>query len=121
MRQSEARRKYNVAVKNDVKKQVKVVHAEIATGSIVSSEALRLAVAKLDRAVKKGVLHKRTAARRKSRLTLAYNTAAKSPYGTEASKPKAKKAPAKVTKAKATPVKKPATKKAATKKPTAKK
>lgn len=121
MRQSEARRKYNVAVKNDVKKQIKIVHSEIATGNVASSEALRLAIAKLDSAVKKGVLHKRTAARRKSRLTLAFNAAAKTPYGTEsAGKASVKKTATKKPAAKKAPAKKTAAK-TVTKKPTAKK
>jgi len=117
MKQAEARRQYNVAVKSGVKKQIKTVKTELATGAIKSSDALILAITQLDRAVKKGVLHKRTAARRKSRLTKAYNATATKPYGTEnpgkagakkavAKKPAAKKAAAKKTAAKKAPTKK---------------
>lgn len=83
MKQANKRQKYNVAVKSSVKKQVKIVRTEIATGDVKSNKALILAIAQLDTAVKKGVLHKRTAARRKSRLTKAYNAVATKPYGAE--------------------------------------
>lgn len=83
MKQAEARRKYNVAVKSTVKKQTKIVNAEIASGSVNSNENLVNAISQIDRAVKKGTLHKRTAGRRKSRLTKQYNAVAKLPYGTE--------------------------------------
>lgn len=101
MKQSEARRKYNVAIKSAVKKQTKQVNAEIASGEIKSNENLVSAISQIDKAVKKGTLHKRTAARRKSRLTKKYNTVAKQAYGTEkavAKKPTkaaSKKTPAK--------------------------
>lgn len=93
MKQAEARRKYNVAVKSAVKKHTKAVNAEIATGDVKSNQALIAAIAQIDKAVKKGTLHKRNAARRKSRLTLRYNAVAKQPFGTE--KAGAKKSPAK--------------------------
>lgn len=94
MKQANKRQKYNVAVKSSVKKQVKIVRTEIATGDVKSNKALILAIAQLDTAVKKGVLHKRTAARRKSRLTKAYNAVATKPYGAEnPGKPGAKKKP----------------------------
>lgn len=94
MKQANKRQKYNVAVKSSVKKQVKIVRTEIATGDVKSNKALILAIAQLDTAVKKGVLHKRTAARRKSRLTKAYNAVAAKPYGAEnPGKPGVKKKP----------------------------
>ena len=83
MKQAEKRRDYNVEVKNVVKKQIKLVKEQIAKGSVKSNTELVKAVAEIDLAVKKGVLHKRTAARRKSRLTKAYNATASKPYGTE--------------------------------------
>lgn len=115
MKQAEKRREYNVDVKTAVKKQIKIVKEQIAQGSVKSNTDLVKAIAEIDLAVKKGVLHKRTAARRKSRLTLAYNATASKPYGTEnpgkagakatkkkvvkktATKPKAKVAPKKAT------------------------
>ena len=78
MRQQDAKRLYNVAVKTSVKKQLRVVKDEVATGKVTSA-ALVAAVAQLDTAVRKGVLHKRTADRKKSRLTKEYNSLAAKP------------------------------------------
>ena len=108
-RQAQKNRVYNTNVKVAVHKKTKVVRDEIAAGSVKSEAALIAAISEIDRAVKKGVLHKSTAARRKSRLTLAYNGVAGQAYGT--GKAGAKKAPAK----------KAATKKPVAKKPAAKK
>ncbi len=111
MKQAQKRQQYNVAVKSSVKKQTKIVRAQISSGDIKSNEALVLAIAQLDTAVKKGVLHKRTAARKKSRLTKAYNAVAKKPFGTEnPSKPGVKKTTKKVV------AKKPASKTTSAKK-----
>ncbi len=116
MKQAEKRRAYNVAVKTTVKKQIKAVKTEVATGDVKSNEALILAIAQLDTAVKKGVLHKRTAARKKSRLTREYNAVAKKPFGTESAgqrtgKPGTKKATAKKTVTAKSPAKKATPKK----------
>ena len=120
MRQQDAKRLYNVAVKTSVKKQLRVVKDEVATGKVTSA-ALVAAVAQLDTAVRKGVLHKRTADRKKSRLTKEYNSLATKPYGTEnPGKPGEKKKAVKKPAAKAVAKKAPA-KKAAAKKPAAKK
>ena len=120
MKQAEKRRDYNVEVKNVVKKQIKLVKEQIAKGSVKSDAELVKAVAEIDLAVKKGVLHKRTAARRKSRLTLAYNATASKPYGTEnPGKPGTKSSKKKVVKkTTAKPKAKVATKKATPKKKT---
>lgn len=105
-RQQTKRRSHNLVVRHAVKKDVKAVMSAIAAGDVKATEtALREAASELDRAVKKGTLHKNTAARRKSRLTkLATKT-----FSAEA-KPAAKAA-----------TKKPAAKKAAPKKTVAKK
>lgn len=117
MRQAKKRTARNVAVKTNVKKKFKVVSTEILSGKPKDNKALIAAIAEVDRAVKKGVLHKGTAARRKSRLTLAYNATASKPYGTEnPGKPGAKKTVAKKPATKKTPVKKPAAKKTTPKK-----
>lgn len=123
MKQAEKRREYNVDVKTAVKKQIKIVKEQIAQGTVKSNTDLVKAIAEIDLAVKKGVLHKRTAARRKSRLTLAYNAAASKPYGTEnPGKPGAKATKKKAVKKTATkPKAKPAAKKTAPKKTVAKK
>lgn len=123
MKQAEKRREYNVGVKTAVKKQIKIVKEQIAQGSVKSNADLVKAIAEIDLAVKKGVLHKRTADRRKSRLTLAYNATASKPYGTEnPGKPGAKATKKKAVKKTATkPKAKPAAKKTAPKKTVAKK
>lgn len=114
VRQEKKRKAYNVGVKNDVKAKFKAVRDEIATGKVKDNKDLVAAIKEIDRAVKKGVINKHNAARKKSRLTRAYNATASKPYGTEnPGKPGAKKAkPA----AKKTPAKKPAVKKPAAKK-----
>lgn len=119
MRQEKKRRAYNMETKTGVKKNFRAVRDELAAGTPKNNTALIAAIAEVDKAVKRGVIHKRTAARKKSRLTKAYNAAASKPFGTEnPGKPGTKKAKpvAKKPVAKKTPAKK-----AAPKKPTAKK
>ena len=69
---AEANRQRNVAFKSTIKTAVKKA-LELANGEV--KEALNTAVSKVyqlcDKAVVKGILHKNTAARKKSRLTLA--------------------------------------------------
>ena len=69
---AEANRQRNVAFKTSIKTAVKKT-LELAAGE--DNEALNSAVSKVyqlcDKAVVKGILHKNTAARKKSRLTLA--------------------------------------------------
>ncbi len=69
---AEANRQRNVALKSAIKTAVKKA-LELANGE--DKEALNTAVSKVyqlcDKAVVKGILHKNTAARKKSRLTLA--------------------------------------------------
>ena len=122
VRQEKKRKAYNVGVKSDVKAKFKTVRDEIATGKVKDNKDLVAAIKEIDTAVRKGVISKHTAARKKSRLTKAYNAVATKPYGTEnPGKAGAKKAPAKkpATK-KATPAKKPVAKKAPVKKTTKK-
>ncbi len=64
-RQNEKRRQRNKSVRSELKTREKqVVGAEAET----ADDAFRLAQKKIDQAASKGVLHKRTAARKKSRL-----------------------------------------------------
>ena len=69
---AEANRQRNVAFKSSIKTAVKKA-LELASGE--DKEALNAALSKVyqlcDKAVVKGILHKNTAARKKSRLTLA--------------------------------------------------
>ncbi len=68
---SERNRQSNVAVKSAVKTSIKKVYESIKND--IEEEKLKAAVNKaysvIDKAVTKGVLHKNTAARKKSRLT----------------------------------------------------
>lgn len=68
MRQERKRRMHNRMVKSIVKTQITKARQAIAGNSADSEEAVRAAVSELDRAAKKGVIHKNNAARRKSRL-----------------------------------------------------
>ena len=75
---AEKNRIRNVAFKSSIKTAVKKA-LELASGS--DKEALNAAISQAyklcDKAVSKGILHKNTAARKKSRLTLAINKIAK--------------------------------------------
>lgn len=64
-RQNEAARQRNKAVRSELKTRIK--QAEATTGD-EADELVRAAVKRIDQAAAKGVLHKNTAARRKSRL-----------------------------------------------------
>lgn len=104
----------NAKTKRSLKGALKAFHAAV-TGGKKASEAQNKAQSELDKAVKKGVMSKNKAARKKKQLS----TAAKS---TGAKPVVAKKAAAKPAAKKASPAKKPAAKKPATaKKPAAKK
>lgn len=127
MKQTAKRRERNVGIKRDIKSAVKAFTAK------PSAETLAAAHSEIDTAVKKNLIHKSTAARRKAALSKqakeagvklsakkATKTAAAKPAAAKTTaKPAAKKAaPAK--KAAATTAKKPAAKKAPAKKPAAK-
>lgn len=133
-KQALVRRSHNLQVKRAVKLDITAVHSAIAAGDTkVIAESLGAAYSELDRAVKKGTLHKNTAARRKSQLAHAVAKAA----GAEAVAPETKttkgagkkaagKATTKTTakaatKTTAKAAAKPAAKKAPAKKPAAKK
>lgn len=72
--QSEKRRTRNRTARSALKTQVKKARAEIETGrsSAVAGE-VKAAVSAIQHAASKGVMHKRTAARRVSRLMKAAN------------------------------------------------
>ncbi|QHU93506.1 30S ribosomal protein S20 [Candidatus Saccharibacteria bacterium oral taxon 488] len=108
-KQTLKRRERNIGIKRDIKSAVKAFMAE------PSAEALAAAHSELDTAVKKNLLKKNTAARRKSTLSA---IAKKAGVKLEATKKPAAKVPAKTT-AKTT-AKSTATKKPAAKKPAAK-
>lgn len=110
-KQTLKRRERNIGIKKDVKTAIKAFIAA------PSAKTLAAAQSEIDTAVKKGLIKKNTAARRKSALSkIAKEAGVK--LETAAKKPAVKAAPAKKT----TATKKPAaTKKAPAKKPAAKK
>ena len=65
-RQNEKRRTRNRAVRSEINTREKAAMA--AAGSDNQDETLRLAIKRIDKAAAKGMLHKNTAARQKSRL-----------------------------------------------------
>jgi small subunit ribosomal protein S20 len=76
-KQNEVRRERNKAVRSSLKTSQKKVEAAIADGDAqAAQDHAREASKALDKAASKGVVHKRTAARRKSRLARAANAAA---------------------------------------------
>ncbi|MBP1631991.1 MAG: ribosomal protein S20p [Actinobacteria bacterium] len=73
-RQNETRRRRNQAVRSELKTRAKTALAAAESGdAAATSAALREAQRRLDTASAKGVVHPRTAARRKSRLTKRVN------------------------------------------------
>lgn len=103
-KQTLKRRERNISIKKDIKTAVKAFSAE------PSAKTLAAAQSEIDTAVKKGLIKKNTAARRKSALS---KIAKKAGVTLEAAKkPAAKPATAKKTAAKKAPAKKLATKKA---------
>ena len=114
-KQSLTRRSRNLQVKRAIKQDVLAVQAAIADGKVAEiNTALAAAYSEIDRAVKKGTLHKNTAARRKSQLATAI---AKAANHTETEAPKTTKGAGKKATTKATTVKKAAAKPAAKKTP----
>jgi small subunit ribosomal protein S20 len=66
-RQNERRRLRNRQVRSEIHTRTKKVLGEAEAGE-ETAESLRAAIKRIDSAVSKGVLHKNTAARKKSRL-----------------------------------------------------
>jgi small subunit ribosomal protein S20 len=79
-KQNEKAHERNKAVRSALKTSTKKVHTAATEGDLETAGALaREAARSLDRAASKGVLHKRTAARKKSRLAKAVNRSASAP------------------------------------------
>ena len=73
-KQNETRRERNKAVKSALKTSTKKVQAAIADGDAEAAVARQREAARaVDKAASKGVMHKKTAARRKSRLAKQVN------------------------------------------------
>ena len=66
-RQNEVRRLRNKQVRSEIQTRTKTVLAA-AQGGEETADSLKAAIKRIDSAVSKGVLHKNTAARKKSRL-----------------------------------------------------
>jgi len=115
MKQTAKRRERNVGIKRDIKTAVKAFMAK------PTSEALSKAQSEIDTAVKKKLIKKNTASRRKSNLVKVAKAAGVKPAAAKKATPKAAKPVAKKTTEKATPAKKAPAKKPAAKKPAAKK
>jgi len=68
MRQAEARRQRNRSVRSKVRSAIKAAREAVAAPGPDAAAAVSLAVQALDKAVTKGVVHRNTAARKKSAL-----------------------------------------------------
>ena len=74
VRQNAKQRTINRARKSQVKTQIKRYEAALESGdTAAASEQLRLVTQKLDKTAAKSTMHKKTAARKKSRLTKKLN------------------------------------------------
>ncbi len=67
----------NQAAKSELKTSIKKFDAAVEAGGEAAASAYKAAVKNVDRAVSKGILHKNTAARKKSALTVKLNQASK--------------------------------------------
>ena len=77
IRKSRKNRARNLAVKNNIKKLVKAAIKLILSKDQKAAEAVKAAVSAIDKAAENGILHKNTAARKKSRLTKKLNVISK--------------------------------------------
>jgi len=78
-RQSERQRVRNKGARSELK--TRTGNAMGAAGTDAGPAALRLAVKRIDQAASKGLIHKNTAARRKSRLMRRVSAAGAAPTG----------------------------------------
>lgn len=76
IRVAEKKRLRNRAVKSAVKTYIRKAERSIVATAEEAQSLVVQAISKLDKAASKGILHKRNAARRKSRLMKKLNTAA---------------------------------------------
>ena len=73
MRQSETRRQRNRAVRSRLRTALKTARSAVATQAGDTRAAVLQAIRTLDKAVTKGVIHRNTAARKKSALARRLN------------------------------------------------
>jgi small subunit ribosomal protein S20 len=79
MRQSETRRLRNRTVRSRVRSAVKTARTSLETAGTSARDAVLQAIRALDKAVTKGVIHKNTAARKKSALARRLKVGATAP------------------------------------------
>lgn len=91
MKQNNAARESNRVTKADFRGKVKTVRKATEAGGKEVEGSLASAIQAIDKAAKKGVLHKKAADRRKSRLMLAANKALGNPVVVKAVKQKTEK------------------------------
>lgn len=72
----DAKTKHNKAINSQLKTEIKKANEAIENNSANKVEAVRLAEKKIDQAEAKGILHKNTAARKKSNLDKKLNASA---------------------------------------------
>jgi small subunit ribosomal protein S20 len=73
MRQSNKKRILNKGFKDDMKISLAVFEKKITKKQSITAEDLNTVCARIDKALKKRILHKNTAARRKSLVTRMFN------------------------------------------------
>ncbi len=118
-KQAIVRRSRNLQVKRAVKQDITALHTAITENKVAElPEKLAAAYSEIDRAVKKGTLHKNTAARRKSQLA---SHVAKASGDIKTEEPKTTKGAGKKAATTKTAAKKTTATKTAAKKPAAKK
>lgn len=85
MRQGEKRNRKNASLKASVrteaKRVLKSLEEKAAEGQKSATDAFAVFVKKIDKAASKGVVHWKTAARKKSRLARKVNAAGRKPAG----------------------------------------
>ncbi|ADU28134.1 30S ribosomal protein S20 [Ethanoligenens harbinense] len=65
----------NKAYKSALRTSIKKAQSAVSDGAENKADAFKAAVVKIDKAVSKGILHKNTAAHKKSKLAKAFNQA----------------------------------------------
>jgi small subunit ribosomal protein S20 len=74
MRQSNKKRVVNKKFKDDMKIAINVFEKKVSKKQDVVINDLSVVYGRIDKALKKGIIHKNTAARRKSSIAKLYNT-----------------------------------------------
>lgn len=75
MRQSNKKRLVNKKFKDDLKISLNIFNKKVAKKEALTKEDVNTVYARIDKALKKGILHKNTAARRKSLIAKTFNKA----------------------------------------------